>query len=178
MTDPNSLAPPQQPQPELDRALLNDVMSRALTPGTLFGRGLDLSERDREQFSVVVGLAENKLAPNYEDPEWQAFQALVQEGSDKGVLMSFASQEGSNVPSWCVNGGESATVKKIRLADSGTPAIEVPAKIFNLFHWQITTESLSKYITSSNDTLKGRMTKYLGQDLQQLSQLLKEPDSN
>lgn len=68
----------------------------------------------------------------YSDPDWRTFESLAQEGSDKGIFLSFITQAGTNVPPWCVNGGEDAVVRKMR-TDEGQAAIEVPEKIFNLY---------------------------------------------
>ena len=125
----------------------------------------------------VAASAETILEPSYNDPDWAAFQALAQEGGDKGVLLSFTSHNGTNIPTWCVDGGQEAAVKKIR-TDAGKAAIEVPSKVYNLFHWTNTVKAVNEYAAASNETLHGRAAKALGRDLQQLAHLIGKPDNN
>jgi len=162
--------------PELDRAALNALTERAQEPQTYFGRGLELSDYDREQLAIVATTADKILEPSYSDPDWKAFEDLVKEGSDKGILRSFTTHKGTNIPTWCIDGGRKTTVKKIR-TDADQVAIEVPSRIFNLYHWTNTVESIKNYAVSSNETLRGRDTKNLGRNLQQLAQLIGKPDT-
>ncbi len=162
---------------QLDRVRLGQITQKALEPGALFGRDFDLSDSDREQLQMVVTGAETNLAQGYLDPAWQEFESLMKEGDEKGVLMAFATHQGTNVPAWCIDGGEAAVVKKVRLNDGDRPAIEVPTRVFNLYHWTRTIESLKQFVTTSSKTLKGTSTKKLGSDLSNLSHLIHEPEN-
>jgi hypothetical protein len=155
---------------ELDTRRLNEIMLTALKPGMLFSRGLELTDYDRDQFQRVAAIIENRLAPHFKHPAWKKFEDLYEEGSSKGILLSFDTHEGTNVPMWCVDGGDDPVVKKVmRESEHGRAAgIQVPHGIFNLYHWQITTEQLKGYITTPNDLLKHRSTHPLGRDLNQL----------
>lgn len=159
------------PAAELDRGALNALTSKALEPGVYFGRGLDLRDEDRTQLKLVAASAEAIIEPGYQDPAWNEFQKLVDEGDRKGVLISFTSHEGTKVPSWCVDGGEEAAVKKIR-TDSGRVAIQVPSRVFNQYHWTATIRSIKKYAGYSDELLRGQSTKVLGENLYQLSHLI------
>jgi len=166
----------QGPQPALDTVRLNELMQASLEPGVLFGRGVELTENDRNQFNQITANVEKVLDPMYQDADWQAFMALVDEGTKKGVLMSFAAHEGTSVPTWCVNGGEDPAVKKImRTSEGGSaPGIQVPDKIFNLYHWKNTNETLKQYVARSNETLRGTSPKQLGQALKHLASFVKQ----
>ncbi|MBI2009300.1 hypothetical protein HYS84_02720 [Candidatus Saccharibacteria bacterium] len=175
-TDPSLTQGNQDNDTELDRVRLNEIIKTSMQPGVLFGRGLELSDDDREQLHRVVSVVGAKLEPHYEDPEWKRFMALVDEGVSKGVLISFVDQEGTNVPGWCINGGDDPEIKKIlRKTESGeVPAIQVPQKIFDLYHWQRTVGGLDRYITTSNEGLKGTMARGLGEDLGHLAFYMKQ----
>jgi len=169
--DPSD-ASPGQPLPELDRERLNALTTSASKVGACFGRDLTLSQADREQLLLVCAYTDQELAPYVASPEWQTFEALQQEGDQKGVLISFASHPGTNVPTWCIDGGDAAKVRKIR-ADGGRAAIEVPTLIYNTFHWRLTSDLVRKCADSSDEMLRGGSTKYLGGDLRQLGRFLK-----
>lgn len=168
-------------EPKLDKARLNEVMRASLETGVYFGKGLELTNHDKEQFELIASKVEAILEPMYEDPDWQAFMKLVDEGNTKGVLMAFTVHEGTDVPTWCVDGGNDSDVKKIiRRATDGSdaPGIQVPRKVFNLYHWQNTVKGLRRYATFSNDGLKGTSTRYLGQTLKQLAGFVKKMEQN
>jgi hypothetical protein len=166
---------------ELDTEALNRITRQALEPQVYFGKGLELTDYDREQLRVVVSQAKEALEPLYSDRRWEEFMELVDEGQEKGVLMGqFASHEGTMVPLWCIDGGPEATVRKAR-TQTGRAAIEVPSDVFNLYHWKITVESLQKHADSSDEVLRGRSTKELGLSLINLAHLLKtgsEPEQH
>lgn len=169
----------ETPNPEsLNRDRLNKLTQQALAPGSLFGKDLELTEQDRQQFQVIADRADAALASHYEDPAWQEYERLAQEGGDKGVLTSFSYHQGLRVPTWCVDGGEGddVAVKKVLIAspnsDDKRPGIEVPSRVFNLVHWTNTINSLRSYVRQSNDTVKGRSTKDLGDALHGLGVLL------
>src|SRR3989344_1141677 len=126
----------------LDTARLNAIMHTALEPGVLFGRGLDLTDADRDQFGRIVDIVESTLAPGYEDPAWKEYEALVEEGSAKGAILSLTTHEGTNVNTWCVDGGADAEVKKIKreTEDGIQNGIQVPSRIFYLVHWHETAQ--------------------------------------
>ena len=163
-------------EPVLDSEILNNIMHQALEPGVLFGEGLELTDQDREQLGLVIAKTEAILEPAYQDPRWQEFMSLVDEGNAKGVLMAFSSQGDTNVPSWCFDGGDGAKVRKvIRKTESGEkPGIEVPSGVFNVFHWHETANNLDRYINTSNETLRHTSSKHLGLDLEQLAWFVKQ----
>jgi len=160
---------------EIDREKLNIITQKAFEPGVYFGKGLELTMQDRAQFELVLSKGEVMLETLYEDPDWKIFLNLVDEGSKKGVLMSFTNHKDTNVPTWCVDGGEKAEVRKIRRTDGtgqSAPAIEVPTRIFNLYHWHNTLETLRGYATRSDEFLRGTSPKPLGQALYNLVHLI------
>jgi len=183
---PSNSNPPEQPidpmsqgpLSDLDTARLNDLVRMSSESGVYFGKGLELADNDREQFDLVASRVEAELEPMYKDPDWEAFMKLVDEGSGKGVLMSFTTHKGTNVPTWCVDGGDDPAVKKImRSTDKDSvPGIQVPHKIFNLYHWQKTTEILRGYITRSNESLSGTSPRTLGQVLRSLAAFVKHTE--
>lgn len=163
---------------ELDKKRLNELTRQALTPGTLFGKNIELTDHDKEQFKLIVSMAQTKLEPLYNDPDWQAFMKLVDEGDSKGVLLSMTSHEGSNIPTWCIDGGDDPAVKKVlRTTEHGTAAgIQVPSRVYNLYHWHNTVKALKDYTTRTEATLKGTSAKPLGQALQQLASFVKQSE--
>lgn len=56
------------PAAELDRAVLNILTNKALEPNVLFGRGLELTDGDREQLNLVAADAEAALNPCTQTP--------------------------------------------------------------------------------------------------------------
>ena len=172
---PNPLDPSDQSANstlgELDREVLNDLTTRANSPGVYFGKGLDLSPADRKQLLLAADHADRVVAPMLEDPRWKTFESLIEEGNGKGVLISFADHPGTNVPLWCTNGGENALVRKVRSSEGAT-GIEVPSDVFNTYHWVKTIEQIRQDAKSSDELLKGRSPKWLGRNLRQLAYLL------
>ena len=158
---------------ELNRDALNTLTSKALEPQVYFGRNLDLSDDDRSQLGLVTSTAKAILAPGYTDQRWKDFQTLVQEGTEKGVLFSMTNHEGTNVPTWCVDGGKNSVIKKIR-NDTGKAAIQVPSGVFNLFNWDNTVKSVEAYVITSDEGLRGRSALALGKDLQRLAHLISD----
>ncbi|MDB5183084.1 MAG: hypothetical protein JWO47_868 [Candidatus Saccharibacteria bacterium] len=160
----------------IDKAALNQLTTAALEPRTYYGKNLALSEHDRAQLGLVTGLADKILEPMFADPAWTEFQTLVQEGRAKGVLTAGDVHKDTNVPLWCIGGGPSATVRKVkRTTAQGYEAngIEVPDSVFNLFHWQRTVNAVNEIARISDETLRGRSTNPLGLDLQRLAFLIK-----
>lgn len=181
-TPPNSSVDPSLGQgnlgvnTEIDRTRLNEIIKTTLQPGILFGRGIELTDHDRQQIERVADMVDAKLEPYLEDPDWKKFMTLVEEGNAKGVLISFTMQKGTNVPMWCVNGGDDPEVKKVmRPTDrSEVAGIQVPQKIFDLYHWQNTLKRLNRYVTTSNEGLRGTSARYLGEDLRHLAHFVKQ----
>lgn len=170
----------QDPSLGLDTARLNELARISAQPGVYFGKGLDLTDDDRRQFDIVATRVEDILKPAYEHPAWKAFMELVDEGSARGILMSFSPHEGTEVPTWCVDGGEDPEIKKVRRVTDGksAPGIQVPNNIFNLYHWHNTTESLRGYASRSNETLRGTSPKPLSQALRHMAVFVKSSQQN
>lgn len=162
--------------PDLDRIRLNELMQIANRPGVYFGKGLELTDYDREQFEFVASEVEAELAPKYEDPKWQAFVKLLEEGIAKGAIFSIDTHKGTKVPTWCIDGGEEQEIKKVRLStEHGEKnGIQVPQEIFNLYHWRLTAQSLRGYITRSNESLSGTSPKELREILRHLAKFIKD----
>ncbi len=99
---------------------------------------------------------------------------LIEEGTRKGVLQALTTHSNTSVDTWLVDGGEGATVKKVRRqTDQGEQAgIEVPTGIFNAYHWQQTSSGLRELASKSDDTLKGRSARSLGFALFQLGSFM------
>ncbi len=165
----------QGPITDLDTARLNELVRASSEPGVYFGKGLELTDHDREQFDLIATKVETDLEPMYKDPSWEVFTNLADEGRTKGVLQSQTWHEGTTVPTWCVDGGDDPTVKKImRSTDDGPmPGIQVPHKVFNLYHWQLTADLLRVYITRSNEVLRGTAPAQLGHALRHLATFVK-----
>jgi hypothetical protein len=72
--------------PGLDRDRMNELIRASSQTGVYFGRGLELTDYDRIQFSLIADAVDGVLEPEYNDPAWQSFQSLVDEGATKGVL--------------------------------------------------------------------------------------------
>lgn len=177
----NESRPTGQTEPQLDREALNAVMLAGSEPGVYFGKGLDLTPHDREQFQNVINKTEAALEPQYQDPDWIKFMELVAEGRAKGVLNALRYNEGTKIPAWCVDGGEDPEVKKtLRLSPGGAngASIQVPRRIYNLFHWTQTIDDLKMYVTSSDETLKGRSPASLVKDLRHLAHFAKHSEQN
>lgn len=134
----------------------------------LFGKDFSLDESHREQLRVAIEVGEALLKKDKEKPEWEAFQRLLEEGNGKGILMDF-----NFPPKWLVDGGESATVKKVRTPD-GRPGIEVPSRVFQVYKWDHIIGSVRQTEGYSHDTLKGMSAKPLGNRLEELLDLFKK----
>ncbi len=171
--------PPNEPTPtnekELDRQQLRELTQLASEPGKYFGRDVILTQELREQLLLATTQARKVLQPFVDSShtQWQEYLRLSQEGSDKGILTSFTTHEGTSVPTWCIDGGELARVEKTIV--DGSPKVKVPTHIFNLINWFNITESIENIAKLSDDIIKGRSTLQLGRALTQLSYLL-EPE--
>ncbi len=164
--------PSLTPQAHIDRDVLRDLTQQATEPGALYGRDLQFTPQHREQLKLVTRKAEELLAPARETAEYIEYERLLKEGADKGVLMAFTTHEGTNVPMFVVNGGTDATVKKVRIPYGNgepTPGIEVPEETFRVIDLTKTSGALAKLSQSSDETLKGRSAKSLGEDLRRMS---------
>lgn len=174
-TDPSLKAP--QPNIDLDDPAVRDqlrTMSREATqPGALFGRDFDFTPERRILALDVAEAARAKLQPHLDarQDEWDKFQALVKEGTDKGVLLSFTTHQGTFVPTWCIDGGPDAQVHKVR-SDDGKAQIAIPSELFGLFDWMQTIDGVEQIAASSDELLKGSQAQQLGAPIGRLSHLL------
>lgn len=171
----------QESPEELDRPRLNELIEESRRPGVYFGKGLELTDHDRHQFDLIATRVHAYLEPFYEQPDWKKFMALVREEDKKGALISFADHKNTNVPAWCVDGGENAVIEKIlRQSEHGTAnAIQVPSKLFKVYHWKNTVDKLEgNYRDKSNETIKGQSPRQLGNILKNLAVLVDQIESN
>jgi hypothetical protein len=170
-------ATPESLVDDLDRDRLRELTEQVRQPFARFGKEVVLTEHDRFQFDLIAKAARGHLEPfKKEDQDWKDFERLVHKNPD---LISFAHQEGTFVPGWCIDGGENAAVKEVSIqaASGGDPVlgIQVPSKVFNAFHWQVMVENLEVgFRDYSNDTLEGRSTAELGKILQGVLPLVKD----
>lgn len=176
MSDAEPVAGSNPPLDFEDPAVRDELKSltqESTQPGIYFGKGFDFTPEKRHLIEGVVQSATEKLQPFIEanQAEWDKLQALIQEGTDKGVLLSFANHAGTFVPTWCIDGGEGVSVQKVRSGDD-KPQIAVPTPVFRLFDWTQTVDALDKTVKASDETLKGRTADQVGIPLGRLSHLL------
>lgn len=157
----------------IDRDRLNFLTSRCLEGGVCFGRDVQLDAIDRKQFEAISQYMREVIRPQMETEEWGQFQALIEEGGEKGILLSFVAHEGTRVPTWCINGGPDAETKKVLWGDNhDRPGIQVSERVYKTYDILNHIKSLEQYINSSDDTIKGRATKDLGEILLRLGQFV------
>ena len=163
ISEPNS--------PVLNRELISDLAKRTSITGACFGRDIVLTQGEREQVTLIADMAQVPLDTSAAllTKELTTYEALLQEGTEKGVLLSMVSHQNTRVPTFIVDGGESAVVKKV-LRDDARPGIQVPTQLFWLIHWKNTVAALKGYGTNgvSDETLCGRSTKSLATALTQI----------
>jgi hypothetical protein len=166
---------PHDGEEGLDRDLLRELTARALQPGSLFGRDLQLTEEYRAQLKLVVKKAREKIDPLKNDPAWDELIKLIQEGEEKGVLPVFGRNKDSYTPLWLKKGEADTQVKKIRFdSDSKMIAgIEVPDRIYWLYHWNRVIDDIEETSGHSDEFLRGMATSFLGESLRQVAQLFK-----
>ncbi|MBD3311703.1 MAG: hypothetical protein GF349_04420 [Candidatus Magasanikbacteria bacterium] len=159
---------------KLDRGRLNRLLKELLTPGSLFGRDVNLSPQDRQQLLLVADLASQHLEPQFEDPDWKLFEKIKKQQADKGLLMSPLFP-----PSWLVDKGPYGKVELVeaRIGTKKTKIqrIGVPSHIFRLYVHKKQLDWLDDTARNATDKrLKGRTTKSLGEELMGLGEMLKD----
>lgn len=163
--------------PVLNRELIGDLAKRTSITGSCFGRDIVLTQGEREQVTLIADMAQVPLDTSAAllTKELTTYEALLQEGTEKGVLLSMVSHQNTRVPTFIVDGGEGAVVKKVLRSDS-RPGIQVPTQLFLLIHWQKTIDALNSYGIRgiTNETLNGRSTKDLATALNQIGHYLTE----
>ncbi|MGI6314757.1 MAG: hypothetical protein ACOXZY_02505 [Patescibacteria group bacterium] len=160
---------------KLDPECIKDLISQTTGKNernggsVLFGNDFSLEDNHREQLRTVVEIVESFLRDEKEKPEWEELQKLIKEGEDKGILIDFA----NNPPKWLVDGGETSTVKKVRLANN-LPGIQVPSRILKTYKWDVVVNHIKDIETSGPNVLKGRSAKSLGTKLEELLDLFEK----
>lgn len=107
ISEPNS--------PVLNRELISDLAKRTSITGACFGRDIVLTQDEREQVTLISDMAHVPLDTSAAllTKELTTYKALLQEGTEKGVLLSMVSHQNTRVPTFIVDGGESAVVKSL-----------------------------------------------------------------
>lgn len=168
-----------RPQDPLDfndpstRNALKTMTQEATAPQTYFGRDFEFTSEKRRLAEGVVLASREILLPliDANSAQWDELQRLIKEGDEKGVLLSFTNNEGTYVPSWCVEDASISSVIKSRSVE-GKAQISVPSEIFHLFDWIKTVDALEKTVKTSDELLKGREASQLGVPLSRLSHLI------
>jgi|GEM_PF-3190242 len=165
-----------KPTEALDASRLNEIIREAYKLGTCIGREILITDHDRDQFRLIASRINTLTEPLKASLDWQHFMDLVDEGGSKGILLSFAAHEGTNVDKWCIDGGPDAKVKKVLRTDAqGNKAagIQVPTNLFELYNVDSSVRSLLEF-TRSDATLKGASARPLGMTLKILGRYMKK----
>jgi len=156
-----------EPSVLIDKARVNAVVAKT-GEGIYFGKHITLEQRDREAIAEVVGLSEKILEIAKASSKWKKFEELTDRLFKEGAILSLIFP-----PNWLIDAGPNAEIQEVR--ENLSVKVHVPSDIYNLYCYNGIAQSVRNFtINMSNESIRGRSTSGLGDDLRKLAYLLKQ----
>lgn len=144
--------------------------------------GIDFDPSILPEVESLAQAANEVVIPKYEDPEWEEYVSIIDDGRVKGVLMSGGYHPGTLVQTFVVQAPEGTAVQKTRIPrltsdgkDTSIPGVLVPPHIFRLIENVQCLVTVGNFLQRS-ERLKGVNPNNYGHAIKGLLTILREED--